>query len=107
MFLNAARCRAAFPQTAGFSHAALARHPALVDEVRRRLDLCNAGQGGSSHRVARVLLLLDTPSPEDFEVTDKGYLNQRAVLERRAVDLQRLYGDAADPDIAVSDSGLD
>ena len=40
--------------------------------------------GGSSHRVARALLMAEPPSIDAGEITDKGYINQRAVLERRA-----------------------
>jgi feruloyl-CoA synthase len=59
----------------------------------------NAAQSGSSHRIARVLLLPDLPSIDSGEITDKGYVNQRLALERRSGDVDRLF--AAEPDLEV------
>ena len=42
-------------------------------------------------RIARVLLLPDAPSIDANEITDKGYINQRLALERRAADVARLF----------------
>jgi feruloyl-CoA synthase len=36
------------------------------------------------------------PSIDANEITDKGYMNQRAVLERRAALVEKLYGDSPD-----------
>jgi feruloyl-CoA synthase len=47
--------------------------------------------GGSSTRPCRVLVLDEPPSLDDGEITDKGYLNQRAILERRAARVEELY----------------
>jgi feruloyl-CoA synthase len=69
----------------------LARHPLVREHVRRALAAWNAAHSGSSERVARALLLLDTPSIDANEITDKGYINQRLALERRAADVARLY----------------
>jgi len=89
VFLDEAHCRAAVG--ASLPRAALAAHPQLLQEATRRLAACNADAGGSSHRVERVLLLPDAPDADAFEITDKGYLNQRAVLQRRAALVERLY----------------
>jgi feruloyl-CoA synthase len=48
--------------------------------------------GGASARIARLLVLAEPPSIDAGEITDKGYLNQRAILARRAADVARLYG---------------
>jgi feruloyl-CoA synthase len=61
--------------------------------VRRSLQVWNAAHPGSSERVARVLLLPDAPSIDANEITDKGYINQRAALERRAALVERLYAE--------------
>jgi len=53
----------------------------------------NAENGGSSQRIARVLVLAEPPSIDADEITDKGYINQRAVLERRAARVEQLYAD--------------
>ena len=44
-------------------------------------------------RIARCLLLTEPPSIDANEITDKGYLNQRAVLARRAALVERLHAD--------------
>lgn len=48
---------------------------------------------GSSTRITRAVLLAEPPSIDDGEVTDKGSLNQRAVLTRRARSVADLYAD--------------
>jgi feruloyl-CoA synthase len=54
---------------------------------------------GSAARIERILLLETPPSLDAGEITDKGYLNQRACLERRAADVARLYADKPGPDV--------
>ena len=53
---------------------------------------------GSATRVARALVLEQPPSIDLGEVTDKGSINQRAVLTHRTAAVERLYADAA-PDV--------
>jgi feruloyl-CoA synthase len=55
-----------------------------------------ASEGGSSMQVRRVLIQAEPPSIDANEITDKGYMNQRAVLERRAALVEKLYSDDAD-----------
>src|SRR5688572_8775181 len=55
-----------------------------------------AQQGGSSTYPARLLVMSEPPSIDANEITDKGYMNQRAVLERRAALVERLYSSSAD-----------
>ncbi|UUX94470.1 feruloyl-CoA synthase [Aquabacterium sp. J223] len=63
------------------------------DHLARALTRLNAG-GGSSVRIARARVLAEPPRIALGEITDKGYLNQRAVLQHRADDVTRLYDDA-------------
>jgi feruloyl-CoA synthase len=49
---------------------------------------------GSSSRVVRALILAEPPSIDLGEMTDKGSINQRAVLAHRSADVERLYGDS-------------
>lgn len=70
-----------------------------VGALRETLRAFNAQQGGSSRRIARLLILDEPPSVADGEITEKGYVNQRAVLARRAAAVERLY--AAEPDAGV------
>ena len=46
---------------------------------------------GSSTRVTRVVLLADPPSIDRGEITDKGSINQKGVLARRADLVEDLY----------------
>ncbi|MBV9889539.1 MAG: feruloyl-CoA synthase [Rhizobacter sp.] len=55
---------------------------------------------GSANRVARAHVLVEPPSLETGEMTDKGSINQRAVLTRRAALLDAVY-DETDPRLLV------
>jgi feruloyl-CoA synthase len=67
------------------------------DGVRGRfaslLNTFNAKAGGSSRRLARLILMDDPPSLDTGEMTDKGSVNQRAVLSRRAAMVEELYAE--------------
>jgi feruloyl-CoA synthase len=65
------------------------------ERVRRALAALRDEHAGSSQTPTRALLLPDSPSAAAGEITDKGYVNQRLVLARRAADVEALYaGDA-------------
>jgi feruloyl-CoA synthase len=65
--------------------------PKLRDFVRDKFAAHNKAQTGTSSRVKRVLLMAEPPSIDGHEITDKGYVNQRATLERRKALVDRLY----------------
>ncbi len=69
---------------------------AAIGEALRKLA-AESGSGSSTHPV-RALVLSEPPSIDANEITDKGYINQRAVLERRAALVERLYA-SADPEV--------
>jgi feruloyl-CoA synthase len=50
-------------------------------------------------KVRRVLLMTEPPSIDGNELTDKGYINQRATLERRHALVERLYRNPPAPDV--------
>jgi feruloyl-CoA synthase len=60
----------------------------LIDSLKKLKQ-----EGGSSTYPARLLIMTELPSIDANEITDKGYMNQRAVLERRAALVERLYDD--------------
>ncbi|RVT50182.1 feruloyl-CoA synthase [Rubrivivax albus] len=64
---------------------------ALADTVATALRGMKAAGGGSSQVPTRALILAEPPSTDAGEITDKGYINQRAVLARRAEQVQQLY----------------
>jgi feruloyl-CoA synthase len=81
-----------FPSAAAASMSA----QALSDHVALALRAMRAEGGGSSQVPARALVLTEPPSADAGEITDKGYLNQRAVLQRRDRLVQQLYADGPD-----------
>jgi len=96
LFPRADACRA-------FAHAAADAPIAavLADErvrtfFRRLVDGLWSSGTGSATRVARALVLVEPPSIDRGEITDKGSINQRAVLTHRAADVERLYAGGSD-----------
>ena len=59
------------------------------------LTMFNAEAGGTSGRILRLMLTEDPPSLDTGEMTDKGSVNQRAVLARRAAMVDELYAVSA------------
>jgi feruloyl-CoA synthase len=86
-------CTGALPDLV--AHEGVRKH--IVDAVARY----NEGNTATTHRVARVLLLHDPPSIDANEITDKGYINQRAALENRAALVERLYAPGADDSVLI------
>src|SRR3954449_3260173 len=71
----------------------LARSPAIAEALRAKLRAHNAANPASSTRVSRVVLLAEPPSLDANEITDKGYVNQRAALSRRAHEVEALFAE--------------
>jgi len=89
-------CRRLAPDLpANASPEILLNDPRVMQEFRGRLNsLANTATGGST-RVCRAVLLAEPPSLDAGEMTDKGSINQRAVLGRRAALVDEIY--AAEP----------
>ena len=68
--------------------SAAAKDP--VEKIRAALQKLRQ-EGGTSTYPTRVLIMTEPPSIDANEITDKGYMNQRAVLERRASQVAQLY----------------
>jgi feruloyl-CoA synthase len=78
------------------------RHPEVRACLKRGLEAHNRStEGASSMRIARAMLMIEPASIDGNELTDKGYINQRAGLERRAALVERLYADAPGEDVIV------
>jgi feruloyl-CoA synthase len=75
------------------------RSPALADFVRERLRAHNKSAGGTSNKVQRLMLMTEPPSIDGHEITDKGYVNQRATLERRAKLVEALFAKVPPDDV--------
>lgn len=76
-------------------------HPKVVEHLRNALQKHNKTGGGSSTRIARIHLMLEPPSIDGHEITDKGYVNQAATAARRAPLVERLYQEPAPEDVIV------
>jgi feruloyl-CoA synthase len=73
--------------------------PRVKEFLRQRFAEYNKGGSGSSGRVQRIMLMLEPPSVDGHEITDKGYINQRATLERRKKLVELLYENPPPEDV--------
>lgn len=71
----------------------------LREHLRQAFAEHNRAVGGSSRRIKRLLLLAEPPDMGAGEITDKGYINQRLVLGRRATQVSRLFEASPDPQV--------
>jgi feruloyl-CoA synthase len=84
-------CRLVNPALPFDDLSATAADPLIIAAFRERLTKFLGTATGSSMRISRAVLL-DTPlSIDRGEVTDKGSINQRAVLDARAALIDELY----------------
>ncbi len=103
IFANAPGCRLLCPDL-----PADAPLETLISDARVRAHIraglaAMAREGGGSSTYARRALLMAEPAAIDAnEITDKGYINQRAVLARRAALVEALYASAPGPDIITA-----
>ena len=65
--------------------------PKLCGEFAQRLNSLARQSTGGSTRICRMMLMAEPPSLDAGEATDKGSINQRAVLSRRAALVEELY----------------
>ena len=68
-------------------------HPAVLAQFQTIVDELARNATGSANRIARLCLLADPPTIDRGEVTDKGSINQRAVLSHRADTVAKLHSD--------------
>jgi feruloyl-CoA synthase len=94
IFPNMPACR----ETAGLRPDAQARevleHPHVVRIFQDAFDALARQSTGSSTFVARALLLEEPASLDAREITDKGSLNQKAVIQNRSALVDELYASA-------------
>lgn len=72
-------------------------------KVMERLTAFKRESTGSSNRLTRILLLEEPPSMDAGEMTDKGSINQRAVLGRRTNLVKELYSNPPSPRVIVAE----
>jgi feruloyl-CoA synthase len=99
IFADLHACASLCPRHADGNFATVLAEPAVRTKFLELLDSFAAQATGSSTRVTRAMLLQEPPSLDAGEITDKGSLNQRAVLERRKAAVEQLYADERQADI--------
>jgi feruloyl-CoA synthase len=91
IFPDLQACRRLVPDMADAPDEAVVADPRVVREFGFLLRTYAAKSTGSSNRVCRAILLAEAPSLDGGEITDKGSVNQRAVLKQRAGVVEELY----------------
>jgi feruloyl-CoA synthase len=96
-------CRKLAPDLAPDAAAAAVLADARVRQAFARfLEALSDPSRGTSARVRRAILLAEPPSLDVGEVTDKGSINQRAVLAHRAALVDELYADPPPRNVIVA-----
>ena len=95
-----------WPSMAGLQALATDEGPGTpLDKLKVRvtdsLTAFNATAGGLSRRIGRFTIMMEPPSIDAGEITDKGYVNQRATLERRAALVDSLYASDGQDHVAT------
>jgi feruloyl-CoA synthase len=100
VFPDVDACRQLVPDLAADAPAAaLLADPRVRGEFANRLDTLLHAGSGTSTRIRRILLLAELPSLDIGEMTDKGSINQRAVLANRSALVEDLYADPPPPHV--------
>jgi feruloyl-CoA synthase len=96
IFPNTFACRRLAGAAPDAPLAVVTAATAVRDAFMDRLERYNTANPGSSTAIHRAVLLDRPPSLEALEITDKGSLNQRAVLAHRSEQVHRVYAAAGD-----------
>jgi len=99
IFLNIPACRLLSSELASAGIEELSRSPKVRARIQEMLRKISADPK-LSLSIRRAIILTEPPSIDGHETTDKGYLNQRSIIERRRAIVDRLY-EANDPDVIM------
>ncbi|MGB0750087.1 MAG: feruloyl-CoA synthase [Magnetospiraceae bacterium] len=98
IFPDMAHCRDLIPEHGdGMKEQDIVAHENVVEVFSESLKTFADGGAGSSMRVKRLMLMADPPQIDRHEITDKGSLNQNAVMTARADELEEIYADKPSP----------
>jgi feruloyl-CoA synthase len=95
-------CRKVAPHLATASAADVVNDEGVRTVFQRHIDTFAAAATGSSNRVVAAILIADLPSLDAGEITDKGSINQRAVLKCRAALVADLYAASPPPSVMAA-----
>ena len=93
LFLDTDACRAADATLVDADEAQLAASTFVRDPIAKGLRALAERSTGSSSHVARAIIMDGPPSIDAHEVTDKGSINQRAVIAARPALVEDLYAE--------------
>ncbi len=93
VFPNVTACRELSGLPASTPVEEVLANPAVHARFQGMLDRMAEGATGSANRIARLCLLAEPPTIDRGEITDKGSINQRAVLTHRAAIVEALHAD--------------
>lgn len=94
LFLDLDHARKIDDSLANASEAELANHPLIRDYIQRALNRYLVKSTGSSNRLRRAMIMEEHATLQTGEMTDKGSVNQRAVLSRRKELVDGLYSNS-------------
>jgi len=97
-------CRKFAGLTADAAPAAVLDEPRLRAKFTELLNQLAVTSRGTSTRVTRAILMAEPPSMDKGEMTDKGSINQRAVLKNRAALVDELYATPLSSQVIATDS---
>jgi len=101
IFASPAGCASVCPDLSRKRLVGAARRCTRAQPGRTGIARARAQAPGSSTHATRALLLSEPPSIDANEITDKGYINQRAVLARRTAAVADLYGKPVPPAVIM------
>ena len=102
LFPNLSACRRLSSELAAETKArTLLDDPRVLSRFREILQAVARESTGSTTFVARAVLLDSPPSIDAGELTDKGSVSQKAVLESRPAQVEELYAEPPSPRVIV------
>jgi feruloyl-CoA synthase len=99
IFPNLAGCRSLCSDLADSSVRELIADDRIRKCISAGLERLRLESSGSSTWALRAMLLAEPPSIDAGEITDKAYLNQRAILENRANLVELLHDEAGHEEV--------
>lgn len=108
IFPNLQACRGLTPGLPPSAPAAEAvRHPAVAAKFTELLESFARQATGNSNRVVRAMLMDEPASLDAGEITDKGSLNQKIILDRRGALVEEMYSEPSSPRVLRLRSHID
>ena len=88
---------------AGLSEEDIIRHARVLKRIAEGLHMHNRRHPASSTAIRRALLMSEPARIDAGEITEKGYINQRAALIRRRALVEKVYADPPANDVVVAE----